>query len=128
MLIYYYELLGIILKLDILKSKIHRAVVTEANLNYIGSITLDPKLMDAANLREYEKVHVLNITNGNRLETYVIKGRVDSGEVCINGAAAHLVEEGDLVIIVAYCTMSNEEACAFKPSIIFVDEQNNLLK
>ncbi len=128
MLIYYYELLGIILKLDILKSKIHRAVVTEANLDYIGSITLDPALMHAANLREHEKVHVLNITNGNRLETYVIKGKVGSGEVCINGAAAHLVEEGDLVIIVAYCTMSDEEAGAFKPSIVFVDEQNKLLK
>ena len=128
MLIYYYELLGIILKLDILKSKIHRAVVTEANLDYIGSITLDPNLMDAANLREYEKVHVLNITNGNRLETYVIKGGVGSGEVCINGAAAHLVAEGDLVIIVAYCSMSHEEASTFKPSIVFVDDQNNLLK
>ena len=128
MLIYYYELLGIILKLDILKSKIHRAVVTEANLDYIGSITLDPKLMDAANLREHEKVHVLNITNGNRLETYVIKGKTGSGEVCINGAAAHLVAEGNLVIIVAYCIMSDEEANAFKPSIVFVDEQNNLLK
>ena len=128
MLIYYYELLAIILKLDILKSKIHRAIVTEANLDYIGSITLDPQLMDAADLREYEKVHVLNITNGNRLETYVIEGKAGSGEVCINGAAAHLVAEGDLVIVVAYCIMSEEEASAFRPSIVFVDEKNNLLK
>ena len=89
-----------------LKGKIHRATVTEADLNYIGSLTLDEDLMDAAGLKEFEKIQVLDITNGNRLETYVIKGKRGSGEVCINGAAAHLVNKGDLVIIVAVSMQS----------------------
>ena len=87
------------MKIELLKSKIHRATVTDANLDYIGSLTLDPILMQEANLNEYEKIHVLNITNGNRLVTYIIKGKRGSGEVCINGAAAHLVSRGDLVIV-----------------------------
>ena len=86
-----------------LKCKIHRATVTESDLNYIGSITIDGDLLDAAGMSEYEKVHVLDITNGNRIETYIIKGEKGSGEICINGAAAHLINSGHLVIIVAYC-------------------------
>ena len=89
------------MKREILKSKIHRAVVTDANLDYIGSLTLDENLMDAANLCEFEKVDILNVTNGNRLQTYIIKGERGLGDVCINGAAAHLVNKGDLVIIVS---------------------------
>ena len=119
--------MGIYLKLEILKSKIHRATVTDANLNYIGSITLDENLMDLANLHEFEKVQILNITNGNRLETYVIKGQRGSGEVCINGAAAHLVNKKDLVIIVAYCTLSQDELLNFSPKIIHVDAKNKVV-
>ena len=114
------------MKLEILKSKIHRATVTDANLNYIGSITLDENLMIAANLHEFEKVQVLNVTNGNRLETYVIKGEPGSREVCINGAAAHLVNKKDLVIIVSYCSLSQEELLSFSPKIIHVDSKNNV--
>jgi len=114
------------LKIDVLKSKIHRATVTDANLDYIGSITLDENLIKEAGLYEYEKVHVLNISNGNRLETYIIKGEADSGEVCINGAAAHLVSKGDLVIIVGYCSLNIEELKTFKPSIIHVDAKNKI--
>ena len=119
--------MGIYLKLEILKSKIHRATVTDANLNYIGSITLDENLMDLANLHEFEKVQILNITNGNRLETYVIKGQRGSGEVCINGAAAHLVNKKDLVIIVAYCILSQDELLNFSPKIIHVDAKNKAI-
>lgn len=114
------------MKIDVLKSKIHRATVTDANLDYIGSITLDEKLIQAAGLYEYEKVHVLNITNGNRLETYVIKGEAGSGEVCINGAAAHLVNKGDLVIIASYCSLNKDELSSFKPSIVHVDQNNKI--
>ena len=114
------------MKIDVLKSKIHRATVTDANLDYIGSITLDPILMAAAGLYEYEKVHVLNISNGNRLETYVIKGESDSGEVCINGAAAHLVSKGDLVIIVAYCSIDVNELSLLSPSIVHVNSKNHI--
>tara|TARA_Y100001970_G_scaffold290925_1_gene426267 strand:- start:458 stop:808 length:351 start_codon:yes stop_codon:yes gene_type:complete len=114
------------LKISVLKSKIHRATVTDANLDYIGSITLDPILMEAAGLYEYEKVHVLNISNGNRLETYVIQGELDSGEVCINGAAAHLVSKGDLVIIVAYCSIDVNELGLLSPSIVHVDSKNHI--
>ena len=94
------------MKIELLKSKIHRATVTDANLDYVGSLTLDPMLMERANLNEYEKIHVLNITNGSRLITYIIKGERGSGEVCINGAAAHLVSKGDLVIVASYCVLS----------------------
>lgn len=119
--------MGNFLKLEILKSKIHRATVTDANLNYIGSITLDENLMELANLHEFEKVQILNITNGNRLETYVIKGERGSGEVCINGAAAHLVNKNDLVIIVAFCALSQDELLSFSPKIIHVDSKNKPL-
>ena len=115
------------MKIELLKSKIHRATVTDANLDYIGSLTLDPILMQEANLNEYEKIHVLNITNGNRLVTYIIKGEKGSGEVCINGAAAHLVSKGDLVIIAAYCSVSEDEARSFQPTVVHVDNKNNVM-
>ena len=115
------------MKIELLKSKIHRATVTDANLDYIGSLTLDPILMQEANLNEYEKIHVLNITNGNRLVTYIIKGKRGSGEVCINGAAAHLVSQGDLVIVAAYCSVSEDEAKTFQPTVVHVDNKNNVI-
>ncbi|MDR2907611.1 MAG: aspartate 1-decarboxylase [Bacteroidales bacterium] len=107
------------MRIELLKSKIHRAVVTHANLHYIGSITIDEDLMDAANLIENERVHIYNITNGERLETYIIKGERGSGTIGINGAAAHKVDVGDLVIIVSYCSMDFEDAKTFSPTIIF---------
>jgi aspartate 1-decarboxylase len=113
--------------IEVLKSKIHRATVTEANLNYIGSITIDEDLMDAANLIENERVSIYNITNGSRLDTYVIKGERRSGVICLNGAAAHKVAVDDLIIIVSYAAMDIEEAKKFKPHIIFPDK-NNFLK
>ena len=109
-----------------LKSKIHRATVTDANLDYEGSIALDPILMKEADLIEFEKVHILDVTNGNRLETYVIKGKNNSGEVCINGAAAHLVNINDLVIIASYCSVNEKELKKFKPTIILVDDKNSV--
>jgi len=105
--------------IEVLKSKIHRVTVTEANLNYVGSITIDADLVDAANLIEYEKVHVLNINNGERFTTYVIKGERGSGIICLNGAAARKVQVGDVIIIVSYAQMEFEEAKRFKPAIIF---------
>ncbi|MBR5249602.1 MAG: aspartate 1-decarboxylase [Bacteroidales bacterium] len=111
--------------LEIVKSKIHRVTVTEANLNYIGSITIDRDLMEAANLYEGEKVAVVNITNGNRIETYVIPGERKSGKIGINGAAAHLFSEGDLVIIMAFAWMTPEEAKDFKPALVFPDSTTN---
>ena len=105
--------------LNILKSKIHRVKVTEANLEYIGSITIDEALMEAANIYAGERVQVVDNTNGARLETYVIAGKRGSGCICINGAAAHLINVGDTVIIMAYALMTPEEASIFKPSIIF---------
>ena len=105
--------------LQILKSKIHRVTVTEANLDYIGSITIDEELMKAANIYAGEKVQIVDNTNGARIETYVIPGKQGSGCICINGAAAHLVHVGDTVIIMAYALMTDEEANTFKPSIIF---------
>lgn len=113
---------------QLMKSKIHRATVTDANLDYEGSVGIDPVLMEAAGIVEYEKVHVLDITNGNRLETYTIRGMPNTGEICINGAAAHLVNTGDLVIILSYCSVSEEELSGFKPSIVLVDENNNIKK
>ena len=112
--------------IEVLKSKIHRVAVTEADLNYIGSITIDEDLMDAVNIIENEKVSIFNITNGNRLDTYVIKGKRGSGKIAINGAAARLVAVGDLVIIVSYATMDFEEAKTFKPYIIFPDSENHI--
>lgn len=111
--------------LNILKSKIHRVKVTEANLEYIGSITIDEALMEAANIYAGERVQVVDNTNGARLETYVITGKRGSGCICINGAAAHLINVGDTVIIMAYALMTPEEASIFKPSIVF--PTNNLL-
>ena len=105
--------------LNILKSKIHRVQVTEANLEYVGSITIDEALMEAANIYAGEKVQVVDNTNGARLETYVIAGRRGSGCICMNGAAAHLIHVGDTVIIMAYALMTPEEAKAFKPAIVF---------
>jgi len=110
--------------IEVLKSKIHRATVTEADLNYVGSITIDEDLMQAANLIEFEKVSVYDITNGNRLDTYVIKGERKSGVICLNGAAARKVAVGDKVIIVSYAAMDFDEAKSFKPHIIFPDENN----
>lgn len=111
----------------LMKSKIHRAKVTETNLNYVGSITIDPTLMKAAGLYINEKVQICNLTNGNRLETYVIEGEADSGEICINGAAAHLVNEGDIVIIISYGIIDKQEVDSFKPKIVFVDPDNKIV-
>jgi len=113
--------------IEVLKSKIHRVTVTEANLNYIGSITIDENLMDAANLIEFEKVSVLNNNNGERFETYIIKGERDSGVICLNGAAARRVQTGDIILIVSYAQMDFEEAKTFKPTIIFPDTATNKL-
>jgi len=112
--------------IEMLKGKIHRATVTEADLNYIGSLTLDEDLMDAAGLREYEKIGVLDITNGNRIDTYIISGERGSGKVCINGAAAHLISKDDLVIIVAYCQLNETEAQIHKPKIVHVNSENHV--
>jgi aspartate 1-decarboxylase len=111
--------------IEVLKSKIHRVTVTEADLNYIGSITLDPALMDAANMIEGEKVQVLNCNNGERLETYIITGERNSGVVCLNGPAARKVAVGDVVIVCSYAQMEFEEAKTFKPSIVFPDTASN---
>ncbi|ALP38698.1 L-aspartate 1-decarboxylase [Paenibacillus sp. IHB B 3084] len=107
-----------------MKSKIHRATVTEANLNYVGSITIDEDLMETSDLLENEKVQIVNNNNGARLETYVIPGPRGSGVICLNGAAARLVQPGDTVIIISYASMSNEEAKTYKPTVVFVDEHN----
>lgn len=113
--------------IEVLKSKIHRVTITEANLNYIGSIEIDEDLMDAANLIENEKVHILDINNGERLETYVIRGMRKSGRICLNGAAARKVVPGDVIIIMSYATMDFQEARSFRPSIIFPDTNTNKL-
>jgi aspartate 1-decarboxylase len=113
--------------IEVLKSKIHRVRVTEANLNYVGSITIDENLMDAANMIEGEKVQILDINNGERFETYIIKGERGSGAICLNGAAARKVAIDDLVIIVSYALMDFEEAKTFKPSVIFPDSATNHL-
>lgn len=113
--------------IEVVKSKIHMVSVTEANLNYVGSIAIDEDLMDAANLIPNEKVQVLNINNGERLETYIIKGRRGSGEICLNGAAARKVVVGDVIIIISYASMEFEEAKIFNPSIIFPDTATNKL-
>ncbi len=109
------------------KSKIHRVRVTQADLNYIGSITIDEELMNASNLIEGEKVQIVNINNGERFETYVIKGERKSGTICLNGPAARRVATGDLIIIIGYGYMDFEEAKLFKPSLVFPNEETNLL-
>jgi len=114
------------MNIEVIKSKIHRATITQADLNYIGSITIDEDLMDAANLIENEKVDVLNINNGERLTTYIIKGDRGSGKISLNGAAARKVAVGDLVIIASYASMDFEEAKSFKPAIIFPDKHNQI--
>jgi aspartate 1-decarboxylase len=114
--------------IEVLKSKIHRVSVTESNLQYIGSITIDENLMDAANLIENEKVQVININNGERFETYVITGKRGSGIICLNGPAARRVQVGDIVIVLSYAMMEFEEAKKFTPSIIFPDPATNMLQ
>jgi aspartate 1-decarboxylase len=114
------------MQIEILKSKVHRAVITEANLNYVGSLTLDEDLMDAANMIENEKITVVNANNGERLETYLIKGERGSGVVCLNGPAARKGNEGDVVIIISYAQMDFEEAKTFKPTVVFPKEGNKL--
>lgn len=111
--------------IEVLKSKIHRVKVTQANLNYVGSITIDEDLMDAANMIEGEKVQILDINNGERFETYIIKGERGSGCICLNGAAARKVAVDDLVIIVSYALMDFEEAKQFRPSVVFPDSTTN---
>jgi aspartate 1-decarboxylase len=110
------------------KSKIHRATVTGADLNYVGSITIDPVLMEAADLLEYEQVAVVNVTNGARFETYVIPGVPGKGEICLNGAAARLVHPGDKVIVMSYAQYNEEELERYRPVFIFVDEQNRIAR
>ena len=114
--------------LTMLKGKIHRAVVTQAELDYVGSITIDEQLMEAAGIQEYEKVQVVDVNNGQRLETYAIAGERNSGVVCLNGAAARLVQPGDMVIIMAYALMQPEEVRAFRPKVVFVDPLNRVVR
>ncbi len=113
--------------IQVVKSKIHKVTITGSNLHYIGSVTIDEDLMDAADIIENEKVHVLNLNNGERLETYVIKGKRGSGDVCLNGAAARKVVVGDVVIIMSYAIIDQVEAKSFKPAIIFPDTKTNKL-
>lgn len=115
------------MNVEVLKSKIHRVTVTEARLDYIGSITIDQDLLDAANILPGERVYIVNNNNGARLDTYTIPGERGSGVICLNGAAARLVQPGDVVIIMAYATMSYEEARTFKPAVIFPDTTTNHL-
>ena len=114
------------MQIEVLKSKIHRAIVTEANINYIGSITIDEDLMDAVNIIENEKVQVVNVSNGERLDTYVIKGKRGSGVICMNGAAARKAVIGDVLIIISFAQMDLEEATKFKPLIVFPDQKNRI--
>ncbi len=113
--------------IEVLKSKIHRVTVTDADLNYIGSITIDRTLMEAAGLIEHEKVQILDNNNGERFETYVIAGEPNSGTICLNGAAARRVQRGDIILILSYATMDFEEAKRFKPTVIFPDTATNRL-
>ena len=112
--------------LTMLKSKIHRATVTEAELDYVGSITIDKNLLEASGILEYEKVLVVDITNGSRLETYTIAGERGSGIICLNGAAAKLINKGDTVIIMAFADMDEKEAKEYKPTVVFVDDENKV--
>jgi aspartate 1-decarboxylase len=113
---------------EVMKSKIHQVKVTEADLHYIGSITIDPILMEAANIIEGEKIQIVNINNGERLETYTICGKRGAGEICLNGPAARKVAVGDVVILITYATMDFEEAKTFKPTVIFPDTETNTLR
>lgn len=114
--------------LTVLKSKIHNAHVTEANIDYVGSITIDVEIMNAANIIEGEQVHVINYTNGERLITYTIPGKAGSGEICMNGPAALKIKKGDKIIIIAYATMDEKATKEFKPTIIFPGEANSIMK
>ena len=115
------------MQVTVIKSKIHRVTVTGADLNYIGSITIDEALMEASNIIEGEKVHIVNINNGERLETYVIKGNRNSGDITLNGPAARKVQKGDIIIIISYGILEFEEAKKFKPSLVFPNEKDNSL-
>ena len=114
------------MQIQVMKSKLHRVVVTEADLNYIGSVTIDEDLMDAANFIEHEKVQIVNLNNGERLETYIIKGVRGSGKICLNGPAARKVSPGDMVIIISYALMDFEIAKSFKPTVVFPKDGNKL--
>ncbi len=116
------------MQLTMLKGKIHRATVMQAELNYVGSITVDPDLMEAANIMEYELVQIVDVENGNRFETYTIAGEPGSGMICLNGAAARQVQLGDHVIIMCYAQMSEEEAKRHRPHVVFVDDRNRIIK
>ncbi len=116
------------MQISMLKSKIHRAAITQAELNYVGSITIDEKLMEAAGLYEYEHVHIVNVNNGSRIETYVISGEPGSGVICLNGAAARCGQKGDTVIIMAYANMTPEEALSHHPKVVFVGDRNEIIK
>ncbi|MEI8129744.1 MAG: aspartate 1-decarboxylase [bacterium] len=113
--------------LEFLFSKIHRATVTDADLNYVGSITIDENLMKASQIREWQKVEILNINNGERFQTYVIKGKADSGEICVNGAAARKVQKGDKIIIVTYAYFEAQDIKEFKPTVVLVDYNNKII-
>lgn len=113
--------------IEVFKSKIHRVKVTESDLNYIGSITIDEDLIDAAGLIVGERVYIVNVNNGERFDTYIIKGKKKSGDICLNGPAARKVHKGDIIIIIAYAQITPEEAKTFQPKIIFPDENTNLL-
>lgn len=113
--------------IEVFKSKIHRVKVTESDLNYIGSITIDEDLLDAAGIIVGERVYIVNVNNGERFDTYTIKGKRGSGEICLNGPAARKVQKGDIIIIIAYAQMTPEEATTFQPRIIFPNEETNLL-
>lgn len=115
------------MNIEVVKSKIHKVTVTEANLQYVGSITIDEDLMEASNIIENEKVQIVNINNGERLETYVIKGERGSGEICLNGPAARKATVGDVIIIISYASMDFEEAKRFKPTLLFPDTSTNKL-
>jgi aspartate 1-decarboxylase len=112
--------------IEVLKSKIHRCTVTEANLNYVGSCTIDEDLLDAAGMIEYEKIQIVNVNNGERIETYIIKGKRGSGVICMNGPAARRVMTGDTIVIMSYARLSFEEAKSFKPLVIFPTAENKL--
>lgn len=114
--------------LEFLYSKIHRATVTDSDLNYVGSITIDENLIRAAKISEWQKVEILNINNGERFQTYVIKGKAGSGEICINGAAARKVQKGDKIIIVSYAYLQENEKDDFEPTVIIVDDENRIMK
>ena len=116
------------MEISMLKSKIHRAVITQAELNYVGSVTIDEELMEAAGLYEYERVHISNVNSGSRIETYVIAGKRGSGVICLNGAAARSGQKGDHVIIMAYANMAPEEIKAHRPKVVFVGNNNEIIR